>query len=35
MPKKLTRILGELLGVARYAIKTGIGISKETYKHSD
>jgi hypothetical protein len=35
MPKKLTRILGELLRVARYAIKTGIGISKETYQHSD
>ncbi|OEU11118.1 hypothetical protein FRACYDRAFT_246229 [Fragilariopsis cylindrus CCMP1102] len=35
MPKKLTTILGELLKVARYAIKTGIGISKETYQHSD
>jgi hypothetical protein len=35
MPKKLTKILGELLGVARYAIKTGIGISKGTYHHSD
>jgi hypothetical protein len=35
MPKKLTTILGELLRVARYAIKTGIGISKETYHHSD
>jgi hypothetical protein len=35
MPKKLTKILGELLRVARYAIKTGIGISKETYQHSD
>jgi hypothetical protein len=35
MLKKLTKILGELLRVARYAIKTGIGISKETYQHSD
>jgi hypothetical protein len=35
MPKKLTTILGELLRVARYAVKTGIGISKETYHHSD
>ena len=35
MPKKLTKILGELLRVAKYAIKTGIGISKETYQHSD
>jgi hypothetical protein len=35
MPKKLTKILGELLKVARYAIKTGIGISEETYSHSD
>ena len=35
MPKKLTKILGELLRVARYAIKTGIGISEETYQHSD
>jgi hypothetical protein len=36
MPKKLTKIiLGELLKVARYAIKTGIGISEETYQHSD
>jgi hypothetical protein len=35
MPKKLTKILGELLRVARYAIKTGIGISEETYHHSD
>jgi hypothetical protein len=35
MPKKLTTILGELLRVARYAIKTGIGISKETYHHTD
>jgi hypothetical protein len=35
MPKKLTKILEELLRVARYAIKTGIGISKETYHHSD
>ena len=35
MPKKLTKILGEVLGVARYAIKTGIGISKETNQHSD
>jgi hypothetical protein len=35
MPKKLTTILGELLRVARYAIRTGIGISKETYHHSD
>jgi hypothetical protein len=34
-PKKLTKILGELLRVAKYAIKTGIGISKETYQHSD
>jgi hypothetical protein len=29
MPKKLTTILGELLRVARYALKTGIGISKK------
>jgi hypothetical protein len=35
MPKKLTTILGELLQVTRYAIKTGIGISKETYHHLD
>jgi hypothetical protein len=35
MPKKLTTILGDLLQVAKYAIKTGIGISKETYHHSD
>jgi hypothetical protein len=35
MPKKLTKILGEFLRVAKYAIKTGIGISKETYQHSD
>jgi hypothetical protein len=35
MPKKLTTILGDLLKVARYAIKTGIGISKETYHHTD
>jgi hypothetical protein len=33
MPKKLTTILGKLLEAARYAIKTGIGISKETYQH--
>ena len=35
MPKKLTKILGELLRVASYAIKTGIGILPETYQHSD
>jgi hypothetical protein len=35
MPKKLTKILGKLLRVARYAMKTGIGISKETYQHSE
>jgi hypothetical protein len=35
MPKKLTKILGEVLRVVRYAIKTGIVISKETYQHSD
>jgi hypothetical protein len=35
MPKKLTTILGDLLHVAKYAIKKGIGISKETYHHSD
>jgi hypothetical protein len=35
MPKKLAKILGDLLKVARYAIKTGIGISEETYSHSD
>jgi hypothetical protein len=35
MPKKLTKRLGELLRVATYAIETGIGISKETYQHSD
>jgi hypothetical protein len=35
MPRRVTKILGELLHVARYAIKTGIGISKETYHHSD
>jgi hypothetical protein len=35
MPKKLTTILGELLQVARYAIKTGICVSKETYHHTD
>ena len=34
MPKKLTTILGKLLEAAKYAIKTGIGISKETYQHS-
>jgi hypothetical protein len=31
MPKNLTTILGNLLEVARYAIKTGIGILEETY----
>jgi hypothetical protein len=35
MPNKLTKILGELLREARYAIKTGIGIPKETYHLSD
>jgi hypothetical protein len=35
MPKKLTTILGKLLQVARYAIKTRIGISKETYNHTN
>jgi hypothetical protein len=35
IPKKLTTILGKLLKVARYAIKTRIGISKETYHHSE
>jgi hypothetical protein len=35
MPKKLTTILGKLLQVARYAIKTRIGISKETYNNTD
>ena len=35
MPKKLTIILGKLLESAKYAIKTGIGISKATYQHSD
>jgi hypothetical protein len=36
MLKKLTTtILGELLIVARYAVKTGIEISKETYHHLD
>jgi hypothetical protein len=35
MPKKLTTILGNLLKVAKYAIKTVIGISKETYSHLD
>ena len=34
MPRNLTTILGTLLEAARYAIKTGIGISKETYQHS-
>ena len=34
MPKKLTTILGKLLEAAKYAIKTGIGISKDTYQHS-
>jgi hypothetical protein len=34
MPKKLTTILGNLLEAAKYAIKKGIGISKETYQHS-
>jgi hypothetical protein len=34
MPEKLTTILGKLLEAARYAIKTGIGISKGTYQHS-
>ena len=34
MPQKLTTILGKLLMVAKYAIKTGIGISKKTYQHS-
>jgi hypothetical protein len=33
MPKKLTKILEELIRVAKYAIKTGIGISQETYQH--
>jgi hypothetical protein len=35
MPKKLTTILGKLLKVARYAIKIGVGISNETYHHSE
>jgi hypothetical protein len=35
MPKKLTTILGNLLHVAKYAIKTGIGISQETCSHTD
>jgi hypothetical protein len=35
MPKKLTTILGKLLQLARYAIKTRIGISIETYNHTD
>jgi hypothetical protein len=35
IPKKLTTILGKLLKVARYAIKTGVGSSKETYHHSE
>jgi hypothetical protein len=35
MPKKLATILGNLLQVAKYAIKTGIGISQETYSHTD
>jgi hypothetical protein len=35
MPQKLTTILGKLLQVARYAIKTGVGILKETYHHSE
>jgi hypothetical protein len=30
-----TILLGNLLQVAKYAIKTGIGISKETYSHPD
>ena len=34
MPKNLTTILGKLLEAAKYAIKTGIGISKQTYQHS-
>jgi hypothetical protein len=35
MPNRLTTILGNLHKVAKYAIKTGIGISIETYSHSD
>jgi hypothetical protein len=35
MPKKLTTILGKLLQVARYTIKTRIGISKQTCNHTD
>jgi hypothetical protein len=35
MPRRMTTALGDLLQVARYAIKTGIGISEETYHHSD
>jgi hypothetical protein len=35
MPKKLTTILGKLLEAAKYAMKTGIGISKKTYQHSE
>jgi hypothetical protein len=34
MPRKLTSILGKLLEAAKYAIKTGIGISKQTYQHT-
>jgi hypothetical protein len=35
VPKKLMTVLGTLLRSARYAIKTGAGISEETYHHSD
>ena len=34
MPKKLTKMLGKLLEAAKYAIKTGVGISEQTYQHS-
>jgi hypothetical protein len=35
MPKKLTTILGKILEDATYAVKIGIGISEETYQHSE
>ena len=34
MPVKFTALLGDLLGYAKYAIKTANGKSNETYSHS-
>ena len=34
MPAEFTGLLGDLLRYAKYAIKTGNGVSKDTYSHS-